>query len=174
MRPSAAPSRRHCMASSNIDCRGDLYSLACVAYYLLTGRPPVEGDNSILLVVAHATIPAPEFESIGAMVPRDLADTVMKCLSKNPGDRFQSPRDLLEALDRCQCASDWSWQQAEEWWSNHPGETHRPICERASKGSETQPEDSPSTCNEPDPTFIYENLSQRDRELYASGAKVGS
>ena len=67
------------------DCRGDLYSLACVAYYLLAGRTPFEDENPVFLVVAHTTTPAPTFEEIGVKVPADLADIIMTCLKKKAG-----------------------------------------------------------------------------------------
>ncbi|MCA9060743.1 MAG: serine/threonine protein kinase, partial [Planctomycetaceae bacterium] len=98
------------------DCRGDLYSLACVAYYLLTGRPPFEDENPVMLVMNHATVPVPSLSSLGTAIPADLEAVVMKCLRKKPNDRYCSPRELLTALESCACAYDWSWQHAEQWW----------------------------------------------------------
>ncbi|HQZ68024.1 MAG TPA: serine/threonine-protein kinase [Planctomycetaceae bacterium] len=101
------------------DSRGDLYSLAVVGYYLLTGRTPFEDDNPIFLVLAHATVPAPVVHDMGIEVPQDLSDIIMKCLSKNPDDRFQNPRELLAALEQCACATDWTWRDAERWWTQN-------------------------------------------------------
>ena len=101
------------------DCRGDLYSLGCVAYFMLTGRPPFDERNPVLLVVAHGTTPAPTFEEIGVSVPADLAAVVLKCLNKNPDDRYDSPRDLLTALEQCECGKSWDWVEAERWWADH-------------------------------------------------------
>jgi len=105
------------------DCRGDLYSLGAVAYYLLTGRPPFLDDNPIMLVVAHATSEVPTFKDIGIPVPTDLSDVVLKCLSRDPVDRFASARCLREALEECDHASSWSWRDAEEWWIDHAPHT---------------------------------------------------
>jgi serine/threonine-protein kinase len=121
------------------DCRGDLYSLACVAYYLLSGRPPFEDDNPVMLVVAHSQTPAPRLEEIGVDIPQDLSDIVMKCLSKNPADRFQTPRELQQALENCACLNDWSWSHAERWWQSHPRKSDCPAAEQTNVAMETQP-----------------------------------
>jgi len=123
------------------DCRGDLYSLACVAYYLLAGRPPFEDENPVMLVVAHSQTPAPRFEDICVEVPQDLTDIVMKCLAKNPADRYQTPRELQEALEDCACRNDWSWIHAERWWQSHPHEVACPALEQTNVAMETQPVD---------------------------------
>lgn len=101
------------------DTRGDLYSLAAVGYYLLTGRPPFDDDNPVFLVIAHATARVPAMHELGIEVPQDLSDVIMKCLSKVASDRFPGPRELLTALENCKCASEWTWREAEEWWQQN-------------------------------------------------------
>ena len=101
------------------DCRGDLYSLGCVAYFLLTGRPPFIDDNPIMLIVAHATTPVPTFAEIAAEVPHALGDVIMRCLSRDPSARYASARGLLEALERCESDPVWTWREAEELWRIH-------------------------------------------------------
>ena len=103
----------------NPDCRGDLYSLGCVAYFLLTGHPPFDERNPVLLVVAHGTTPAPAFEDIGVKVPADLSAVIMKCLNKKPDDRYRTPRELLTALENCTQCQNWGWESAERWWREH-------------------------------------------------------
>ncbi len=98
------------------DCRGDLYSLGAVAWFLLTGQPPFEDSNPVMLIVAHATEPVPKFADVGVDVPDDLEAVIMKCLAKNADDRFTTPRELLAALEECECSSDWTWKDAEDWW----------------------------------------------------------
>ncbi len=142
------------------DCRGDLYSLACVAYFLLTGRAPFENDNPVLLVVAHAQTPPSSFEDIGVSVPSDLASIIMRCLNKDPADRFQSPRDLQDALDQCRDAHDWTWRDAENWWLDHPEETHLQPGEPGS-AAETTPSVS-IVASEPDETFVCNERSNHD------------
>ena len=142
------------------DCRGDLYSLACVAYFLLTGRAPFEDDNPVMLVVAHASTPAKSFQEIGVAVPSDLSAVIMKCLKKNPDDRFQSPRDLQEALDLCDAAQDWTWRHAENWWLDHPDDTHHLLGEHGSS-SDTNPSAS-VIASEPDATFVCNDRARNE------------
>ena len=109
------------------DCRGDLYSLGCVAYFLLTGRPPFIDDNPIMLIVAHATTPVPTFAEIAAEVPQALGDVIMRCLSRDPSARYASARGLLEALEKCESDPVWTWREAEEWWRIHAPRAAAPV-----------------------------------------------
>lgn len=140
----------------NPDCRGDIYSLGCVAYFLLTGRPPFDEQNPVLLVVAHGTSPAPTFREIGADVPDDLADVIMKCLQKHPDNRYSSPRALLAALDQCCCAHDWTWHHAEHWWHQHENLLPRLSSEQKVTPSSNSAIPSSPIATEPDPTFVCE------------------
>jgi eukaryotic-like serine/threonine-protein kinase len=115
------------------DTRGDLYSLGAVAYFLLTGRPPFDLENPLKLVVAHATQTPPSFSQIGANVSPELTAVVMRCLSKLPDDRFQSPDEMLDALESLPLADDWSWKRAEAWWKEHFSD-----CVRKSEGAEDE------------------------------------
>ena len=135
------------------DCRGDLYSLAVVAYYLLTGRTPFEDDNPVMLVMAHATVAAPRVDATGVEVPPDLADIVMKCLSKNPVDRYQTARDLQDALERCDCSRDWTWLDAEVWWLRHPSQIIKARIDPNRAASEMKSPES-SLGIDPDATLV--------------------
>jgi len=115
------------------DTRGDLYSLGAVAYFLLTGHPPFDLENPLKLVVAHATQAPPTFSQVGANVSPELTSIVMRCLSKLPDDRFQSPDEMLVALESLPLADGWSWKRAEAWWKEHFSD-----CVRKSDGSEDE------------------------------------
>ena len=98
------------------DSRGDLYSLGATAYFLLSGHPPFDLESPLELVIAHATKPAPTFAEAGVVVSPELAAIVMKCLQKLPADRFQSPDELIAALDALPIPETWNWGKAEHWW----------------------------------------------------------
>ena len=98
------------------DVRGDLYSLGATAYFLLSGRPPFDLQNSLKLVIAHATEQPPTFAEIGASVSPELETIVMRCLEKQPDDRFQTPDEILTALEEISGSTPWSWKRAETWW----------------------------------------------------------
>lgn len=100
------------------DIRGDIYSLGATAFFLLSGRPPFDLQNSLKLVIAHATETSPTLSEIGVKVSEPLEAIVLKCLRKKPADRFVDPDELLVALEEIPVAEPWSWQIAEDWWTD--------------------------------------------------------
>ena len=102
-----------------VDARSDIYSLGAVAYYLLAGEPPFTGSNAMKVMVAHISKdPTPLMEH-NASLPEDLCQIVMRCLLKEPEDRFQDAESLREALAECRDAGDWTRGQARSWWENY-------------------------------------------------------
>ncbi len=79
----------------NIDPRADIFSLGCVLYELLSGRPPFTGP--VPADVTHAIL-HDEPPEIAGLAP-GLAEILRRCLDKNPEERFQSARDLAFALN---------------------------------------------------------------------------
>jgi tRNA A-37 threonylcarbamoyl transferase component Bud32 len=98
------------------DARSDIYSLGTTAYFLLTGAPPFQRPTVLLTLAAHLTDPPPP---LGANVPPDLAAVVLRCLAKEPADRFADVRELDLALAKCGCAADWCEESAAKWWAEH-------------------------------------------------------
>jgi len=102
---------------SVVDPRADLYALGAVAYWLLTGTNVFDG-NSIVEICSHHLHTEPEsLTDRGVNVPEDLEEIVLRCLAKNPDDRFSSMEELREALDRCACAFAWTTESAATWWN---------------------------------------------------------
>jgi tRNA A-37 threonylcarbamoyl transferase component Bud32 len=100
----------------DLDGRSDIYSLGAVAYFLLTGRPPFEGEDGIRLMIAHARDPVVPPSLLYVNVPRDLERVVLRCLSKDPVDRFPDSESLEKAMGSCACAVDWDQDSAARWW----------------------------------------------------------
>jgi eukaryotic-like serine/threonine-protein kinase len=98
-----------------LDMRSDIYSLGAVAYYLLTGRPPFEG-STIGVLIAHARDPVAPPSRIRDDVPEDLERVVLRCLAKDPSDRFRDAESLERALGECVCAGGWDQDRAARWW----------------------------------------------------------
>lgn len=82
-----------------LDGRSDLYSLGIVAYQMLCGDLPFVANNTPALLVKHLSEAPVPIERRSGNVPTDLARAVMLCLEKNPNDRFESAKALVQALD---------------------------------------------------------------------------
>lgn len=101
---------------SEPDARSDIYALGGVAYFLLTGRPPFDHGQPIKVLLAHAReIPA-SLRDLQGDIPGDLEAVVMKCLEKNPADRYQSVLDVRDDLIDCEAAGHWTRRLAQQWW----------------------------------------------------------
>lgn len=86
-------------ADPRLDHRADIYAVGVVAYELLAGRPPFTGDASADVLSAHLTrAPAP-IRTHRTDAPEPLAELVMRCLEKDPADRWQTAAELVERLD---------------------------------------------------------------------------
>jgi len=103
-----------------VDGRTDIYSLGCVAYWLLTGRRVFEKDTAIATIVAHIN-DTPEAPSTHAElpVPAELDSLVLACLSKDPSGRPQTAELLEAALSEITTETPWTQERAAEWWQLH-------------------------------------------------------
>jgi serine/threonine-protein kinase len=85
-------------SASTIDQRADLYSLGCIFYELLTGKPPLVGEGAGEIIAMHMfTEPDPPSSVVRGIDP-GLEKIVMKLLAKDPGDRYASAADVSNAL----------------------------------------------------------------------------
>ena len=101
------------------DHRLDIYSFGVTMFRLLTGRHPFESRDVAAMFHMHLSSPPPvpsDNLPEGAMVDLDLDDVVLRCLAKEPDDRFESTAALKEALKECASAGQWSPEQAKEGW----------------------------------------------------------
>jgi tRNA A-37 threonylcarbamoyl transferase component Bud32 len=85
-----------------LDQRSDIYSLGCLMYETLTGRPPLQGANPVQTIMLHVQEEAPSIASTANHItlPPGLASVVMRCLSKAPSDRYQSAEALMSDLEK--------------------------------------------------------------------------
>ena len=78
----------------------DIYALGIVMYEMLTGRTPFDGDTPVAVAMRHIQdIPEPP-SRINQMIPRDLERIILRCLEKDPRDRYPNGDALAYALDQ--------------------------------------------------------------------------
>ena len=84
--------------SRDVDGRSDLYSLGCVLFELLAGRPPFVGPTVESVVHQHLTAEPPSVTSIRPGVPGWVAAALSRALAKTPADRFNPVALFAEAI----------------------------------------------------------------------------
>lgn len=100
-----------------VDARADVYALAAVGYFLLTGTPVFTGTSVMDICLKHVK-EAPERPSArrGRPISRDLEELLLRCLSKTPAERPRHAGEMLRELERCNVPGDWTAEAAEAWW----------------------------------------------------------
>jgi serine/threonine-protein kinase len=108
---ASAPALTHCGAimgtpdyiapeqildAHGVDVRGDVYSLGCTLYHLLAGRVPFPGGSVADKLRAHQSAEPPALAR--GDVPPTLAAVCRRMMAKDPAQRFQTPREVAEAL----------------------------------------------------------------------------
>ena len=81
-----------------VDARGDLYSLGCTWFHLLTGRPPFQAASTVALLRAHLDDAPPNLRFLAPSVPETIAVLVHRLLAKDPAQRLPSAQALVDEL----------------------------------------------------------------------------
>jgi len=112
----------------DVDPRSDIYSLGCVAFWLLTGQTVFEASTSLAMLVQHVKqSPDPPSRHAEFPVPEKLDELILQCLSK---DKMARPADceMLEAALRdLPLERPWTRERARDWWNLHVSERPQPL-----------------------------------------------
>ena len=91
-------SPEQCRGAGEVDHRADIYSLGCMMFRCLTGRLPFEAQGSGELIAMHLREPAPAPSQFVPVRP-EIDAIVLRCMAKNPDDRFRSMHALATEVD---------------------------------------------------------------------------
>jgi len=111
-----------------VDARSDVYSLGCVAVWMLTGELVFDHERVYRMILAHLEeAPAAPSLRTERSIPPGLDALVLRCLRKDPSERPGSAEALSAALADCGVEPAWTDDDAERWWRMHHGEPHARI-----------------------------------------------
>jgi serine/threonine protein kinase len=91
------------------DIRSDLYSLGCTFYFVLSGRVPFPGGTSVDKLIRHGTETPTPLEDLRPDLPPAVVAIVRKLMAKRPEDRFQTPAELVAALEPFAASNPTPW-----------------------------------------------------------------
>ena len=89
---------------SAVDARSDLYSLGATVYHLLAGHPPFTGPTPVSVVMAHIQQPLVPLATLRPDLPAGLCGIVERLLAKTPAERYETPADMLHAVEEVEAA----------------------------------------------------------------------
>ncbi|HEY5927724.1 MAG TPA: protein kinase [Kofleriaceae bacterium] len=91
-------SPEQCRSKAEIDHRTDVYSLGCILFEMVTGRPPFTDRTIGDLIIAHSTLPPPNPSELEPTVSPALAHAILRALAKRPDERFATMAEFADAL----------------------------------------------------------------------------
>src|SRR5262249_9758031 len=110
----------------------DIYSVGCVAYWLVTGKLVFEGTVAMKIMLDHArTPPPPPSSRCELAIPPALEALSLECLEKDPERRPPTAAALQARLQDIPLATPWTRERAQRWWDVHApsSSASRPVAD---------------------------------------------
>jgi len=126
------------LGARDVDGRADLYSLGCVAYFLLTGSMVFDESTAVALAIAHAQKkPVPVSQRAEMPVPAGLEEIVMQLLEKDPENRIGTAAETARRLRLLRDVPEWCPDRAAAWWETNLPETNAQAAMENAVGAAT-------------------------------------
>jgi eukaryotic-like serine/threonine-protein kinase len=139
------------LGDSEIGPRADVYSIGCLAYWLLTGKLVFQASSSVGMLTHHVqSVPVPPSQRTELSISAAWDRFVLACLEKNPRRRPRDAEALSELLPRSGSEEPWSRTSARAWWQIHLPELTHPLvlAVPAGDGFKVRPAGSPKEGDE--------------------------
>jgi serine/threonine-protein kinase len=110
------------LGDGEVDGRTDLYSLGCVAHFLLTGATPFAGNTVLQVLGQHLHATAKPFAAKARWpISQELERIILGCLGKSRVQRPSDAATLYALLQQCPEARAWDQEQGRSWWAERGG-----------------------------------------------------
>ena len=107
-------------AAGKVDQLGpasDIYSIGCVAYWLLTGETVFKATGAMEMLASHIRDePVPPSERTELELPPELDEVILRCLEKDPDSRISTADELDDLLAELEPLYPWTVEEARAWW----------------------------------------------------------
>jgi len=85
-----------------VDARSDIYSLGITLYEMATGKVPFDGDTDFAIYKAHLEKRPKNPRDLNPNIAKELESIILKCIAKEPANRYASAQDLYRAVESLQ------------------------------------------------------------------------
>jgi tRNA A-37 threonylcarbamoyl transferase component Bud32 len=124
------------VAGKQVDHRSDLYSFGAMAYHMLAGQPPFQGENALSVAVHHLNDTPRPLKELRPDLPGPVCDCIHKLMAKKKDDRYSDAQTLLgelKALQKQFCGRDGGADEAAFQATAAGSYSRRPLLDRSAK-----------------------------------------
>ncbi len=99
------------------DLRSDLYALGAVAYYLLAGESLFKFSTEIDIIYQVVNTDPEPLHKVNKKIPKDISTFIQSILAKDPKERPQTAKEMLQKWNELSAKHPWTEEDAEKWWA---------------------------------------------------------